>query len=483
MKSILSAIAVSVLVSVSVSVQAQTQHPVPGVGVDGVSVMRQNEYMAVDMKVDLRDLNVRGNRAVLLTPGLVNGSDTLALYSVGIYSRQRYYYYVRNGESMLTGPTEKTYREKDMPSELTYHTVVPYAEWMNGSQLVLTRQDFGCCSALLDEHSGPLGGYKSVVYRPEFHYVSPVAEAVKSRALSGRAFIDFPVNRTELYPDYRGNRAELAKIIATIDSVRKDNDVTVTSLSIKGFASPEGSYENNVRLARGRTETLKRYVQQLYHFEPNFISTDYEPEDWAGLREYVVNSHLEHRDEIMAIIDDPFLDPDIKDRRIQARYGNEYRFLLENVYPGLRHSDYMITYDIRTFSTPDEIREVMRVSPQKLSLNEMFILAQSLEPGCDEYNEVFETAVRMFPDDPTANLNAANAAMGRRDYTSAARYLSKAGDTPEVDYARGVLSALQGDYASAEAHVRRAQERGMTDVGGVLEHLSEVRKYAPTPTE
>ena len=464
----------------SLGAYAQNPTPVPGVGVSDVNIVRNNDYMSVDMKVDLHSLEVKSNRAVLVTPYLVNGSDSLMLYSVGVYGRQRYFYYLRNGESLLSGASEESYRDKDMPSEVAYHTVVPYAEWMNGSALKIMRQDYGCCSELADEFAGgPLGGYKRVIYSPEFRYVRPVAEAVKSYSLSGRAFIDFPVNRTELYPDYRGNRAELAKIIATIDSVRNDKDITITTLTIKGFASPEGKYENNARLAEGRTATLKQYVQQLYSFAPDFIESDYEPEDWAGLREYVESSSLEHRADILAIIDDAALDPDAKDWRIKSRYASEYKFLLTEVYPGLRHSDYRITYTVRSYSTAEEIRGIMLSTPQKLSLEEMFVLAQSLEVGSTEYNEVFETAVRMFPDNETANLNAANAAMMRKDYVSASRYLAAAGDSAEAVYARGVLSALQGDYADAESSVLAAQSRGMSDLEGILEHLREVRKYAP----
>lgn len=41
----------------------------------------------------------------------------------------------------------------------------------------------------------------------------------------------------------------------------------------------------------------------------------------------------------------------------------------------------------------------------------MYLVAQEMEPGSDEYNATFATAVRMFPDDPVANLNAANTAL------------------------------------------------------------------------
>lgn len=448
------------------------------IGLSDVSVVRNNDYMSVEMKVDLQSLELNSKNAVLVTPYLINGRDSLALYSLGVYGRQRYYYYIRNGESLLGGSSEEYYMDKDKPSEVVYHTLVPYSEWMNGSTLKIARQEFGCCSSLISENTETLGGYKRVEYIPQFKYVQPMATAEKSYSLSGRAFIDFPVNRTELYPDYRGNRAELSKIIATIDSVRNDKDVTITSLGIKGFASPEGSYENNIRLAKGRTETLKRYVEQLYSFAPEFIETSYEAEDWSGLRDYVANSTLEHRSEILSIIDDSTLEPDAKEWRIKNRYTAEYRFLLSEVYPGLRHSDYRITYTVRSYTSAEEIGEIMRTTPQKLSLEEMFVLAQSLEAGSEEFNTVFETAVRMYPENVTANLNAANAAMMRKDYVSANRYLLKSGDTAEAEYARGVLSALEGDYEKAEEYMRSAERKGLS-VGEVLEHLNEVKRYAP----
>lgn len=69
-------------------------------------------------------------------------------------------------------------------------------------------------------------------------------------SLQGKAYLDFPVNRTELHPDYHNNPSELHKIMQTIDTVRNNANVEITSISIHGYASPEGSYQNNERLAQ-----------------------------------------------------------------------------------------------------------------------------------------------------------------------------------------------------------------------------------------
>ena len=114
----------------------------------------------------------------------------------------------------------------------------------------------------------------------------------------------------------------------------------------------------------------------------------------------------------------------------------------------------MINYNVRKYTSLEEILAVLRTAPQKLSPEEFYRAAQSMEEGSEEYNEVFETAVRMYPDNKVANLNAANSAMRRGEYARAARYLSKAGAGADVEYAHGVLAALQKDYALAESYFR-----------------------------
>ena len=173
---------------------------------------------------------------------------------------------------------------------------------------------------------------------PQFVYIQPEPRP-KINAVKGSAYIDFPVNRTELYAEYRRNPEELMKIRATIDSIKNDADIRILSVSIKGYASPEGSYANNARLAKGRTETLRQYVQELYDFPDTLLTTAYEPEDWAGLEHFVEDSKLKNRTNILEIIRS-HREPDAKEWKIKASYPTDYAFLLKEVYPGLRHSDY-----------------------------------------------------------------------------------------------------------------------------------------------
>lgn len=437
---------------------------------------RSGDYLKVSMDIRLSGLDVESNRAVLLTPVIVKGESLLTLPSVGVYGRNRYYHYVRNGESMLSGKDEVSYRGSQMPDSVAVEQVVPFQEWMDGAQLVLWRRDYGCCSRVMGQSRSVLLAYhEPPKYVPQFVYVRPKAERRKTRSYSGSAFIDFPVNQTYIAPNYRNNLKELDKITGTIDAVKRDSDMTITALFIKGFASPEGAYKNNERLAKGRTEALKDYVQELYHFQPSIMKTDSEPEDWAGLKAYVEQSSLPNKEAILAIIDSDDA-PDLKDWKIKRRYAADYKVLLNECYPALRHSDYKVEYIIRSYTDVEEIKRIFLESPQKLSLDEFYHLAEAYEPGSSEFDEVFETAVRMYPSDPLANLNAANAVMQMGNSRAAERYLAKAGDGAEAVYARGIHAALIEDYPAALTYFRQAKEKGIAEAEAAIEVIEKMNK-------
>lgn len=430
-------------------------------------------YLSSDL--DLTNLKSGSNREAWITPIVRNGNDSIVLPAVVVAGHNRYYQDIRHDLPAKEGVA--LYHQSKSLTSVPYKVDVPYARWMNGADLVLRVDYKGCCGAEIDPPTEYIPvrniSFEPRRFQPTFNWIAPQAEAVKQRELRGQAFIDFPVNQTVIYPDYRRNTEELAKIRATIDSVHNDKDVTINALSIKGFASPEGPWDNNVRLAKGRTAALKTYVEQLYHFSPDFIKTSYDPEDWGGLRAYVEGSSLDNRQAILKIIDSN-MEPDPKNSKIQKDFPEQYSFLLANVYPALRHSDYRIEYTIRSYSDPNEILSIARTRPQNLSLQEFFLAAKSLEPGSDEYNDLFETAVRMYPSSEVANLNAANVALGRKDLDSAARYLDKAGDTPEATYARGVLEALKGNYDAARSYFQQAARLKVADAPAALEQLDEI---------
>ena len=89
---------------------------IDGVTVGNLKMDWNGEYLVVEMDVELSRLEVEANRAVLLTPRLVNGADSADLPAVGIYGRRRYYYDVRTGAGMLSGDAETSFKAAENPN-------------------------------------------------------------------------------------------------------------------------------------------------------------------------------------------------------------------------------------------------------------------------------------------------------------------------------------------------------------------------------
>ena len=194
------------------------------------------------------------------------------------------------------------------------------------------------------------------------------------------------------------------------------------------------------------------------------------PEDWGNLRRYVAESSLPDKKSLLELIDGG-MEPDRKERTLRMRHPESYRILLKECYPGLRRTDYRIDYRIRGFDA-DEARELLRTRPEKLSLHEMFAVAQTCPAGGAEFAEVFETAARLYPDDPVVNLNLANVLLAGKKPEAALPYLEKAGDGAEAENARGVAAALLERYDEAERHLRRAAEAGLREAAENLRAIA-----------
>lgn len=417
-------------------------------------VERSDTSLVVGMTFDFSEIEVPSGRSIVCTPVIVRDDSIRPLTPIIVNGRNRHILYERTGRNFVEDREYELRRRNGEEQTLDYQTRTPFAKWMEKSEVALIADECGCGWDSLQSTRSPLFPInlaQPVVLKPLLTYRTPQVEAVKARAKEGSAFLDFPVNKITIYPDYRNNPQELKAIRETVESVRNDKYATITEVYIKGYASPEGTYPNNAYLAENRAKALRDYVKGLYHFEDAKFTVDFEPEDWAGLERRLEETSLADKEELLAIIraDEPS-DWDQREWKLKTLNGGaSYKILLCDIYPALRHSDYAVKYTIRNF-TVDEAKALLYTDPKQLSLNEMFQVAQTYEPGSEQFKEVFNIAVRMYPDDPVSNLNAANIAIQSGQLEQAKRYLAKAGASAEKQVAEATIAMLEGDLDRAE---------------------------------
>ena len=464
---------IAILLATTAAISAQQQSPITLTGdgtklcVENVDVARGAQSTLVTMDFILDSLDVPSNRYRAFTPVIrsTDGQHEQRMKTLIVSGRRQNIVFERDGiDPLYADNCVNLRRQNGTPQTYNYSDAVQNQSWFRDASVYVECDLCGCGDRMKNEQA-----FLKRLLPPDPYDLIMLTDVVpapqkKERNLHGSAYITFVVDKWEVKPDYMDNRRELRKITDTLDVMVADPNVSVRQVKIHGFASPESPYEHNRMLATNRAKALTDYVRQLYNLPASvFAPAEATPENWEGLRHAVAgmdDQTLPHRQEILSIIDDASLQPDPKEWRIKSRYTAEYQYLLREVYPGLRRSDYDISFNFSDF-TLEQAKEIYKKRPYQLSLRELWDVAQTMEPNSPEYNKVLQQAVNIYPDDPVANLNLANVAIRQKDLLKAETLLEHAGNSAEALNARAVLAIIQQRYADAEVLLQRAAQLGL----------------------
>lgn len=404
---------------------------------ENVKVEHTGSFLTMAMDLNLDSLRLPSNTQLVYTPILHTAQGDQPMPEIVVNGRKQQVMYERGyykGRYATNATVLRRYNGK--PQKAHYLATIPVDKNLNTYEVQLHEDLCGCGN----REDGTTYTLKKH-YLPNLPLVRPQVEAVKIRHLDKRAYIDFPVDQITLYPNYRRNPAQLDSIVSTIIALKADKSLEVSGINIHGYASPESPYDHNAYLATNRAKTLTEFVRRQVNLPASLFTVSSTPEDWDGLIADIKGSNLEHKDDILRMACDSTIDPDAREWRIKLKYPDEYKFMLATWYPALRHSDYHITYKVKPFDV-ETAKRIIKTQPELLSEEEMFMVAQTYEPGSKDFNDVMRTAVRVFPNNPTANLNAAIALLNEGKADAAKPYLDKAGTSKAAQQAREVYEKM-----------------------------------------
>lgn len=316
-------------------------------------VSLQDSLMAVSMNLNLDSLLLPSNMRLIYTPMVVSADTTLYFPQIIVNGRRQQIMYERNRGNEKKTSDWVVRRVNDKAQAVDYRAVMPVDGIRFASYDLKIHEDLCGCGDLQDG--------SDVTLLSELHHLYPKQEQAKDKAwkiyqLDKKCYIDFPVDQTKLYVDYHHNAAQLDSIVNTINVLRQDSNLEVLSINIHGFASPESPYKHNAYLAERRSKEIAAYVSRMVHLPDSIFSISSTAEDWEGLRCYIQNSNLEHKTEILAIANDESLQPDEREGKIKKLYPAEYRFMLNTLYPYLRHTDYHIAYRVKRMEVMEKVK-------------------------------------------------------------------------------------------------------------------------------
>ncbi len=495
MKKIITLLAALVLCSVAVHAGEKEVSYLPEISISNKTLVKEGRQVTLTMDIDMSGLRMGSQHTLALTPVLISkdGSRELEFPPVVVDGKVRDRIYLRSQvlESVDVPPMHdenaKVIMRRNNREEQTYsyESSVPYERWMLDGRVELREEVHGCVNCEEGESVQPefLAGVLPT-YIPHYTVgtIEPEPEPVKVREESRTARIQFRVNKYDILPNYKNNRAELDTVINSILLVKNNADVTITGIYIDGYASPEGKIANNMVLSRNRANSLSDYIRKTTKVEESLFNVAWHGEDWDGFKRMMLEDNrlpgLHRRDEVVKILEECTEDSDECQKKIEALTPRSevYTVILDNLYPELRRNEYRIVYDVRNFNL-EEAREMIHKRPDLLSLREMYMVAGSYEKGSAEYQKAMDIAAKHYPNSPAVLNDKVLDLMAAEDYKSVVDLLEESRLTdynPTLLNALGVAYTRVGDPYKAENTFKLAADAGSADAKVNLEQVQKV---------
>jgi outer membrane protein OmpA-like peptidoglycan-associated protein len=213
---------------------------------------------SVSVVVSLSPLlpEVGANEVVTIVPHLQAAADTVVLPAIHLLGKMPYYRYIRHDDMSLLMPHDRVLRAHPHQPPFVYREAVSWQQWMQQAELCLVvRRSRLCCDLPADSIPAQ---------RPQMRLqqAPPIIVETSTDSVKGTVRVLFPVNPTEIHPEYMGNSRELSRLEQSIRAVSDDPQTDLQGIIIRGTASPEGNPELNQRLSQARADAVADYLRE-----------------------------------------------------------------------------------------------------------------------------------------------------------------------------------------------------------------------------
>lgn len=479
-------LSIAMLLAAGIPVLAQTSY-LEEIKINNREVVKTDDRQArVSMEINLDDLDIKRQHSLRVVPVLVSadGANEVELPPFVISGKVRHRVNSRveklEKEDLYPGTVAEVRRKNHSQQAFMYEASVPFKRWMVGGDLRLKGDVTGCAAC----GEGNETAYTGEVFppmNPAYYnpFIQPKEETVKRRSETRAARLQFRQDSHQIKETYRENRAELAKVRESLTLVKDNNDLTITGIYVTGYASPEGTFDYNMKLSERRAKAFTEYMKDdMKTIDPSLYHVSWKGEDWEGVRKEVEkHPQLLKQAEVLDIIDHCGDDKDACEEQLKALVPPEiYVRLLNEMYGPVRRNEYRIEYNVRHFDL-EEGKQMIKTRPELMSVSEIQQVADSYGKGSEEYIRCLMAGAKAYPDNVTAVNNAALALLeaGRTD--EAVALLEKAPADGALLNMLGVAYAKQGAYAKAESAFEQAVAKGFAKSGENLKMLKAYVDY------
>ncbi len=248
--------------------------------------------------------------------------------------------------------------------------------------------------------------------------------------------------------------ASVQDFIKMLKEINDDKEGKVLSnIEVSAYASPDGGFDINQRLAEQRQESSSAFVnKELKKIKMDAdVNTNYTAEDWEGFQQLVAQSNIQDKEVILRVLS-MYKDPEERERQIR-NMSAVYTELADGILPELRRARLIINYEIIGRSD-DQIIEQFQKDAGKLSVEELVYGAGTVMENAADKEAWYKKTAEVYPNDYRAYNNLAALAYAKGDLSAAETYLNKAkainANAPEVNTNQALIALVKGDVKKAE---------------------------------
>ena len=249
---------------------------------------------------------------------------------------------------------------------------------------------------------------------------------------------------------------DLGKILREIN----DNEETraLSSIEVSAYASPDGKYSFNEKLAEKRQNVSSDYLKnELKKIKMKAdVDTKFTAEDWEGFQELGSKSNLQDKAVILRVLS-MYQDPEEREQQI-SNMSEVYTDIKESILPELRRARLIVNYEIIGRSD-EQILDQYKQDASKLSVEELVYGANKLVKDEATRQQWNETIAKLYPSDYRSLNNMAQQAIANGNVNAAQNYLKEAQkvskNAAEVNTNMALLALKSGDVAAAETYLAK----------------------------
>ncbi len=203
----------------------------------------------------------------------------------------------------------------------------------------------------------------------------------------------------------RNNQVKSEEIKAMekfLKEAKADENVKLKNVEIQSYASPDGSYNWNDRLANKRESSSADFLKKSMkknkleeYKDLEFFKKYVVAEDWEGFKKAMEASSIRDKELILRVLS-MHSDPEVREREIK-NIASAYSVIADQILPKLRRSKFVVNAE-RIGKSDEEIKTLAKSNPSELNVEELLYAATLFDSNSDKL-AVYETAMSQFPND------------------------------------------------------------------------------------